>query len=101
MVYLCRLPTLDDRLVVIKMMKKTKLIRLNQVKNIIREKELVTRFECPYVVSAIGRFQVWHIVSLREYPTQHKERGPGGLTRKVETPLPSNHPECDRWCHHI
>jgi serine/threonine protein kinase len=58
-VYLCRLPTLNDRLVVIKVMKKTKLIRLNQVKNVIREKELVTRFDCPYIVSALGSFQVF------------------------------------------
>jgi hypothetical protein len=25
-----------------------------------------------------------------------REGGPGGLTREVETPLPSNHPECDQ-----
>jgi serine/threonine protein kinase len=64
-VYLCRLPTINDRLVVIKMMKKTKLIRLNQVKNIVREKELVTRFNCPYVVSALGSFQVHHSLPSR------------------------------------
>jgi hypothetical protein len=30
---------------------------------------------------------------------REKESGPGGLTREVERPLPSNHPRCDQWCH--
>lgn len=56
-VYLCRLPTIENKIVVIKMMKKSKLVRLKQVDNVIREKQLLMNFDSNYIVRALGCFQ--------------------------------------------
>eukprot|EP00241_Pyramimonas_parkeae_P004368 CAMPEP_0114238804 /NCGR_PEP_ID=MMETSP0058-20121206/8116_1 /TAXON_ID=36894 /ORGANISM="Pyramimonas parkeae, CCMP726" /LENGTH=813 /DNA_ID=CAMNT_0001350931 /DNA_START=367 /DNA_END=2807 /DNA_ORIENTATION=- len=56
-VYLAMMPSQNNRLVVMKMMKKTKLLRLNQVDNVMREKELLQAYRSPFIVSSYGSFQ--------------------------------------------
>eukprot|EP00959_Pyramimonas_sp_CCMP1952_P162837 3404216-Pyramimonas_sp.AAC.1 len=48
--YLCRLPKHDNRLVVVKIMKKSRLIRMNQVENVMREKTIQASFNNSFVV---------------------------------------------------
>jgi len=55
--YLCRLPKHKNRLVVVKIMKKSRLIRMNQVENVMREKTIQASFDCNFVVGYVGAFQ--------------------------------------------
>jgi len=71
-VYLCRLPTIGNKIVVIKMMKKSKLIQLKQVNNVIREKQLLMSFDCGYIARALGSFQDDHYLYLL---MDHLQRG--------------------------
>jgi len=58
--YLCRLPKHANRLVVVKLMKKSALVRMNQVENVMREKQQQSRFDCSFIVECIGAFQDEH-----------------------------------------
>mmetsp|Transcript_39149 Transcript_39149/g.54353 ORF Transcript_39149/g.54353 Transcript_39149/m.54353 type:complete len:817 (+) Transcript_39149:48-2498(+) len=56
-VYLCRIPKLDNRLVVVKMMKKSNIIQLLQVENVLREKSILSCFQSRFIVGCYGSFQ--------------------------------------------
>ncbi|KAK3271499.1 hypothetical protein CYMTET_20158 [Cymbomonas tetramitiformis] len=56
-VYLCKLPNHQNQLVVIKMMRKSKLLRLNQVQNVIREKDILMEYQDPFIIPCWGHFQ--------------------------------------------
>jgi len=61
--YLCQLSQYN-KYVVVKMMKKMKLLRMNQVENVMRERAILQQFDCPFIVSGFGSFQDKHYLYL-------------------------------------
>lgn len=61
--YLCELKQ-GNKYVVVKMMKKMKLLRMNQVENVMRERSILHKFDCPFIVSGHGSFQDKHYLYL-------------------------------------
>jgi len=55
--YLCKMPNHQGRYVVVKMMSKAKLIRLNQVENVMREKDILIKFDHHFIIDCLGHFQ--------------------------------------------
>jgi cAMP-dependent protein kinase regulator len=65
--YLCQLKT-HKTLVVVKMMKKHTLIRMNQVENVMRERAIIHQFDSPFLVPGYGSFQdKQHLYLAMEY----------------------------------
>jgi len=58
--YLCLLPKHANRLVVVKLMQKSNLVRMNQVENVMREKYHQSSFDCDFIVDYVGAFQDEH-----------------------------------------
>ncbi|KAK3234735.1 hypothetical protein CYMTET_55018 [Cymbomonas tetramitiformis] len=53
--YLCVMGNTNKH-VVVKKMNKAKLIKLKQVQNVIRERDLLCKFNCPFILSCLGYF---------------------------------------------
>eukprot|EP00854_Cymbomonas_tetramitiformis_P013999 gene13999-16548_t len=51
------MPNHGNKYVVIKLMRKSKLLRINQVENVIREKDILLGFNCPFIITCLGHFQ--------------------------------------------
>jgi len=65
--YLCQHKTYKT-LVVVKMMKKHTLIRMNQVENVMRERAIIHQFDSPFLVPGYGSFQdKQHLYLAMEY----------------------------------
>ena len=60
-VYLCRTPVAEagkpPALVVVKVMSKVKMLRMNQVWNVLKEKSILAQFSCPHIVRSVAAFQ--------------------------------------------
>lgn len=56
-VYLCRLRDSKSTTVVCKLMRKTRIVMKNQVKNVLREKKLLESFACPFITSYYDSLQ--------------------------------------------
>jgi CRP-like cAMP-binding protein len=59
-VYLCRVPVASGNgtaLVVAKIMSKVKMLRMNQVWNVLKEKSILEQFTCPHIVHSLSSFQ--------------------------------------------
>jgi protein kinase X len=59
-VYLCRAPVASGTgtaLVVAKIMSKVKMLRMNQVWNVLKEKSILEQFACPHIVHSVTSFQ--------------------------------------------
>jgi len=59
-VYLCRVPTADGgkpALVVVKVMSKVKMLRMNQVINVCKEKQVLASWKCPHIITTLHAFQ--------------------------------------------
>ena len=60
-VYLCRTPSADPggkpAMVVVKVMSKVKMLRMNQVWNVLKEKSILAQFSCPHIVRSVAAFQ--------------------------------------------
>lgn len=65
--YLCKVLS-NNKFIVVKMMSKAKLIRLNQVENVMREKEILMHFDNTFIIKCMGHFQdSTHLYLLMEY----------------------------------
>mmetsp|Transcript_4386 Transcript_4386/g.5082 ORF Transcript_4386/g.5082 Transcript_4386/m.5082 type:complete len:830 (+) Transcript_4386:436-2925(+) len=55
--YLCKMPKHRGQLIVTKMMNKKKLLRLGQVSNVLREKQILLELNSPFIISCRGYLQ--------------------------------------------
>ena len=59
-VYLCRVPVASGGkpvLAVVKVMSKVKMLRMNQVTNVVKEKQVLATWRCPHIVTSLHAFQ--------------------------------------------
>ncbi|KAK3241382.1 hypothetical protein CYMTET_48848 [Cymbomonas tetramitiformis] len=54
--YLCKMPARGDKHFVLKKMNKARLVKFKQVQNVIRERDLLCKFNSPFIIPCRGYF---------------------------------------------